>query len=182
MPNLLATLGQQYEIIAGTGIAENNSVTFDGDGNGSVGTHTLYTITGMVAVKIYAYCTEGLFSNGGTLEVGTSASTAGLVAQTTTTAIDTDEIWHDSTPDQTLELSTVSTEKIITDDIIYTVATAAITDGSLYFTCIWKPLSNGANVVAASGVSASASLSPSASLSRSVSPSASASRSLSPSA
>ena len=108
MPNLLTTLGHQYEIIAGTGIAENRLVTFDGSGNGAVGTHTLFTVTGMVAVKIYAYCTEGLFSNGGTLEVGTSASTAGLVAQTTTTAIDTDEIWHDSTPDQTLELSTVS--------------------------------------------------------------------------
>ena len=189
MPNLLATLGQQYEIIAGTGIAENKVYTFDGSSSGSIGAHKLFNVTGLVAVKIYCFCQEPVITTAsGTVEVGTSTSTAGLVAQVAAGSIIANEIWHDATPDQSLELSSVSTEKIITKDIILTVATGAVSAGKLYFTCTWKPLSDGAIVTAASAnssasasASPSSSLSPSSSASHSLSPSSSASLSLSPS-
>jgi hypothetical protein len=186
--NLLATIGQQYEIIAGTGIAETKSVTFDNDGSGSVGNLTLFHTTGMVGVKIYARGIESLRGASATIEVGTSTNTAGLIAQTTATALLADEIWHDNSPDATLELSSVSTDKIITRDIVLTIATADVTGGAIEFVAVWRPLSNGANLVAATTASsASPSLSPSASVSRSASPSlspsssASASLSISPS-
>src|SRR3990167_5345917 len=188
MPNLLATLGQQYEIIAGTGIAEPKSVTFDGGSISSVGAHTLFKVTGLVDVKIYAFCENLVLSGSGTLEVGTATSTAGLIAQTTASQIAANEIWHDNAPDKDLELSTVSTAKLISSDIILTVGTDTIDGGTINFTCVWSPRSAGAQVTATSAsasVSASpspsASLSPSASVSRSVSPSTSASPSLSPS-
>jgi hypothetical protein len=184
--NLLATLGQQYEITAGVGIAEPKTITFNGDVNGLVGNVRLFDVTGMVGVKIYARCAEDVRSSSGTIEVGTSTSTAGLIGQATASNLVANEIWHDATPDQTLELATVSTEKLITSDIILTVATDYVSGGKIDFVCIWRPLSVGANLVAAAdNSSASPSLSPSASTSKSGSlsrsPSASASRSLSPS-
>lgn len=59
------------------------------------------------------------------------------------------EIWHDATPDQTLELSSVLTQKLITDDIIQTVASDAVGSGVIDYYCIWYPLSSESGLVAA---------------------------------
>ena len=86
-------------------------------GSGHAGTVALFTVTGFVKCKIFARCTTDLTADGAaTCAVGVTGSTAGLIAQTTATAIDATEIWHDTTPDSAIELSSVSTEKILSSD------------------------------------------------------------------
>lgn len=184
MSNLLATLGQQYEIIAGTGIAENKVVTFDGSNDGNVGALRLFHVTGVVAVKIYPQCLTSLVSASGTLALGTATNTTGFITTTTATNILTHKTWI-GTPAALATDVVANFPVVITDeDIVLTVATALITQGVISFTAIWRPLSPGANLTAfVRGSSVSASASPSASISasasRSLSPSSSASASLS---
>lgn len=116
---------------------------------GSDGVLTLFNVTGTVLMKLFATCSESLAGATATIKVGTATSTAGLIAQTTATDIDVHEIWHDATPDASIELSSVATEKIVNEDVIHTIATAPITDGTLTYHCIWKPISNDGLVEAA---------------------------------
>ncbi|KKT30492.1 MAG: hypothetical protein UW18_C0015G0003 [Microgenomates group bacterium GW2011_GWF1_44_10] len=121
----------------------------NGDFNGTGNPETLFNVTGTVLIRILAKCTTGLTSSSGTLEVGTALSTAGLIAQTTASAIDTNEIWHDATPDSSVEATTVLAQKIVSQDVIQTVATADISAGVIRYTAIWYPLSADAEVTAA---------------------------------
>jgi len=81
--------------------------------------------------------------------VGTATSTAGLIAATEVSLFAANEIWHDATPDQTLELSSVLTEKLITSDVTQTVATEAIGGLVMDYFCLWYPLSADSTVTAA---------------------------------
>ena len=118
-----------------------------GDDGGTSDPLTLLTVTGVVAMKLFGVCTVNLASAGsGTLSVGTALSTAGLIALTTATDIDAGEIWHDATPDASIELSAIATEKIVTQDVKEYVGTADITAGQIYYVCMWRPLSLGATV------------------------------------
>ena len=132
-----------------------NNVTFDGgttnaigDDGGTNDPYTVFTVTGVVAMRLFGYCTTLLSSaGGGTLIVGTAITTSGLLAQTTATDIDANEIWHDASPDASVELFSVATEKIVSQNVIMTVGTADITSGIVKFICLWRPLSPGASVV-----------------------------------
>jgi hypothetical protein len=121
--------------------------TFTG---GAAGAHTLFTVTGTVLVRLAAVCTENLAGATATLEVGIAASTAAIIAQTTATDIDDGDIWHDASPDSELESVSTLAEYIISDsnNIIATVATATISDGTIEFYCFWEALSADGNVVA----------------------------------
>lgn len=123
----------------------NDPGDYDGTGNPA----TLFTVTGAVLCRVLAKCTTLLEGATATLEVGTAATTGGIIAQTTATNIDAKEIWHDTSPDNTIEASSVLTENIVTDDIIQTVGTANITAGVIEYTCIWYPLTPDSSVVAA---------------------------------
>jgi len=130
-------------------IVFDNATNANGDFNGTGNPTTLFTVTGTVLLRILAKCTESLTSSSGTLEVGTALSTAGMIAQTTASAIDINEIWHDATPDSSIEATTVLAQKIVAQNVIQTVATADISDGTIVYTALWYPLSAGASVVAA---------------------------------
>ena len=150
------TRGQIQEAIAGTGPVEAKVMTLaggttndPGDENGTGNPADLFTITGMVQVKLFAIITTDLVGATATIKIGLAGDTAALIAQTTATDMDENEIWHDGTPDKALELSTVITEKIITKDIIQTVATANITAGVIKYYCMWKPISLNGKVIAA---------------------------------
>ncbi len=132
------------------------TVTFAGGTTNAPGDHdgtgdpiTLFTVTGACLVRILARCTTSLEGATATLRVGTALSDAGLIASTTATDIDANEIWHDATPDASVELSTVLTQKIVSQDIIATVGTANITAGVIEFVCYWFPLTPDSKVVAA---------------------------------
>ena len=129
-------------------------VTFDGgttngigDESGTNNPYTMFTVTGIVELSIIAVCTTNLAGASATVEVGTAASTAGLIAQTTATDIDANEIWHDASPDASIELTSVITRKIVSDDIILHVGTADVTAGVIKFIVRWAPISSDGNVV-----------------------------------
>lgn len=127
----------------------SNATNGNGDYDGTGNPQTLFTVTGTVLLRVLARCTTNLTSTSGTLEVGTALSTAGLIAQTTASAIDANEIWHDATPDSSIEATTVLTQKIVSQNVIQTVATADVSAGVIVYTALWYPLSAGASVVAA---------------------------------
>jgi hypothetical protein len=118
-------------------------------GLGAIGASTLFTVTGVVALKVFAVVRTGLAGASATISVGTAANVAGLIVVTTATNMAADELWHDATPDATLELSTVSTEKIVTKDVIENILVANVTGGVVKFYAHWRPISDDGMVVAA---------------------------------
>jgi len=127
------------------------TVSFTGAADlGAVGTINLFTVTGDVITKTCATCSEDLVSaGGGTISVGVSGNTATILAVTTATDLDTGEGWVDSSPGTGELLADQNKLLVAGADIIATVATADITDGTLTFYCMWRPLSTNGNVVAA---------------------------------
>lgn len=119
-------------------------------GQGAVGTVAVFNVTGDVLLNVFATCSSDLTSAGAaTVEVGLAGNTAGLIAQTTATAIDTGEVWTDATP-TTIEALPTSPRIIAAGaDVIITVGTADVSGGVLSFYCLYRPLSDGASVVAA---------------------------------
>lgn len=136
---------QAVKTMTFAGGTTNDPGDYDGTGNPA----TLFTVTGTCKVKILARCTDSLVGASATLRVGTALSDAGLIASTTATDIDVNEIWHDATPDSSLEATTVLTERICSQNIIQTVGTENITAGTIEYTCIWYPLTPDSKVVAA---------------------------------
>ena len=117
-------------------------VTFVPATTGAVDTHSIATVTGVVSMQIFGVCETTVTNIGGAnIEVGTALSTAGLIAQTTATDIVANEIWHDATPDSSIELSSILTQKLVTQNIAYTVSSAAITGGKITFYILWSPVS-----------------------------------------
>lgn len=179
MTSFNLTAGQLQEIQAGLGQCETNTVTYDNVLRGKTGAQVLFSVSGLVAVRLIPRVTTDLASaGGGTLEIGTSQKTTGLIAQTVATALDQYELWNDASPDSSVELLTGFPFFIVDKDIIETVGTAAITAGVIEYNAIWFPLTPSATLTARTYV-ASASPSNSPSNSPSVSPSASASPSAS---
>ena len=133
------------KVMTFAGGTTNDPGDFDGTGNPA----TLFTVTGSVAVKLLAYVQTTLTGASATVEVGTAITTIGLIPLTTGTGLAAGEIWHDASPDASIELSTVLTEKIVSQNIIQTVRTANVTAGKIKYVLFWKPLSEDANVVAA---------------------------------
>lgn len=137
---------QAEKVITFAGATTDGIGDFDGTGN----PFDIFSVTGTVIAKVFALCTTTLEIDAtATLETGTALSTAALIALTAGDAIDVNEIWHDAAPDASIELSSILTEKIISQDVIGTVATANINTGVLKFICLWKPISKDGNVVAA---------------------------------
>ena len=136
-----------------SGLLDNRlskTITFAAATTGAVGATDLCTVTGVVALSIFAVCETTLtISAGATIEVGTAASTAGLIAQTAGDAIDENEIWHDASPDTSLELTSVISKKIVSDDVIQTIASDTITGGKITYYISWSPISPNGNVVIA---------------------------------
>jgi len=141
------------------GITVTKSMTFagatandPGDYTGGTGNPaTLFTVTGDVILRVIAICKTSLTGSSATLEVGVSGDTAAIIAQTTATTIDANEVWHDATSDATKELDSVSAAWIISNgqDVIQTAATANIDTGVIAYYCQFRPLSEDGNVVAA---------------------------------
>lgn len=161
MTTIISTLrrdGNAVPLQDVSGITVIKSMTFagattndPGDYNGTGNPATLFTVDGDVIFRIIAICKTNLAGSGATLEIGVSGDTAKFIAQSTATDIDANEIWHDNSPDASIELDTVSTAWIVSNsqDVIQTVGTANITSGKIDYYCQWRPLSNDANVVAA---------------------------------
>lgn len=124
-------------------------ITFAAASTGAVATHKIVDVTGTVAMQIFAVCGTNLAGATATIEVGTALSTAGLIAQTVGTNITAGEIWHDATPDASIELTSVVGQKIVTQNVAYKVASAALSAGKLKFIVLWTPLTEDGSVTLA---------------------------------
>jgi len=137
-----------YTPITNLGLIESKSITYAALTTGAVGATTLFTVTGTVAVRVFAVVSGVDLTGAGTLEVGISGNTAALVAQVAATALDVGEIWTDNAPSTVEALAGFSLLAAGTD-IIQTIATDTVTAGTLTFYCTWVPVSSDGNVVAA---------------------------------
>lgn len=126
------------------------TVAFTGAaGNGAVGTVAVFTVTGVVYMNAPALCTEDLVSaGGGTIELGTATLTAGITSQQTATTIDNHGVWTESTITAAGFVDAHGFH-LVNENVILTVGTANVTDGTLVFYCNWVPLSSDGNVVPA---------------------------------
>ena len=127
------------------GATTNAIGDYDGTGNPA----TIFTVTGVVEVALIAVCTTSVEGASSTIEVGTAKLTTGLIALTTATNLIINEIWHDNSPDSSVELSSVAARSICMQDIILTVRIANATAGVIKFILLWQPISSDGNVVIA---------------------------------
>jgi hypothetical protein len=136
--------------ITWAGLIAKKTIAYTGAASaGAIGATTLFTVTGNVLARVIGVCSEDLAGASAIIEVGVAGNTGGLIAQTTATDIDNGEAWVDATPGLQEQLS--ATPRIIAAgaDIIETIATANITDGTITYYCLWTPLDVGASVVPA---------------------------------
>jgi len=144
---------QAEKTITFAGGTLNDPGDFDGTGN----PFNIFTVTGVVKIRFLALCTVSLAGATATLKVGTAKLDTGLIALTTATNIAINEIWHDATPDSSVELmyeSAIATNTllfptVVAQNIIGTVGTANITSGAIKFICLWTPVSVDGNVMPA---------------------------------
>ena len=124
-----------------------------GDYNGTGDPFDIFTVTGSCLIKVIGICETNLAGDSATIRIGAdiAGQYAEIIAQTTATSIDAGNLWHDASPDKSIEASSVMSEKIIVNsvDIVGEVDTANITSGVIKFVCLWKPISRDGNLVAA---------------------------------
>lgn len=133
--------------IQGLGLTDGKSITYSALTTGAVGTTTLFTTTGTVAVRIFAVAGSIDLTGSGSLEVGIAGNTAALIAQTAATAIDAGEIWYGTNPPT---VGVLPGQFILAGtDIIQTIASATVTAGTLSYYVLWFPISSDGNLVAA---------------------------------
>jgi len=140
--NMLSNVTEIEVTFAG---ATGNAIGNDG---GTLDPYTLFSVTGTVVMDVIGVCDTLVASaGGGTIEVGTAINTAGIIALTTASAIGVaGEIWHDASPDSSIEGIAIITPKVVTQDVILTTKTADVTAGVIKFYCMWSPLSQDGNV------------------------------------
>ncbi len=131
-------------------------ITFATGTTGSVATHKVFTVTGLVKVNLYNRVITGPSGAGGDIEYGVAATAALFIASTAGELLDTGELWYDATPTTQLDaiataLPTLMTHVLNGQDIGYAIGTDETTDGRVQFVCQWEALSPDASVVAEDG-------------------------------
>lgn len=147
----LPTDGQGHPIYdPDFGIPVQKEITYTATGNGAVGAIDIFSVTGTVALKMIGKCTTTLtIQAGSTIKIGTALTTAGLITQTNSDAIDVNELWHDASPDASVELTSVMNKNIVSQNVIQTVGSDTIDTGVILFMGFWYPMSNDGLVVPA---------------------------------
>lgn len=113
----------------------NDPGDYDGTGNPA----TLFTVTGVVEMRIIGKCTTELAGASATLEVGTATDTDALIATTTGTDIDANELWNDASPTDSVEA--LQTALTVSQNVIQTAGVANITAGVIVYFVQWRAIS-----------------------------------------
>lgn len=130
--------------IQNLGFTNTNPITYVTANTGAVGTTTLFTITGVVAVRVFAVTGAIDLTGSGTIEVGIAGNTAAIIAQTAATAIDAGEIWYGTNPPT---VGVMPSQLILSGtNIIQTIATNTVDSGSLTYYCLWSSVTSNGNV------------------------------------
>ncbi len=133
--------------ITGLGLVASKDIIYSTLTTGATGATTLFTVTGLVAMRVWAVCSTDLTGANATLEVGIANNTASIITTTTGTTIDAGEIWTATNPPSVVALPDLLL--INGTDVIQTIAVAAVSGGELTYYCAWFPLTPSATVVAA---------------------------------
>ena len=147
LQKLMNDLWPQYSSLETTVTFDGGTLNGIGDIDGTSNPHTLLTVTGIVELAIIAVSTTLPVGASATIELGTTINTADIIAQVTASTMAANEIWHDGTSDASVEVSTVITRKIVTQNVELLAATADITAGVIQFIVFWNPISCDGNVV-----------------------------------
>lgn len=134
--------------------------TFDTTGTWStVASHEIAVVTGMVRMLIIPECTATMSSasDTGTIALGDETTTNSIIAASTIGSglMATGELWVDATLTRTIltqtQLNAITFVVANGKDIGYTVATNALTGGSMKFHIWWVPLDSTGAVTAGAG-------------------------------
>ena len=139
---------ENFVPIQGLGFTGTKAITLATATTGATGATTLFTVTGVVAVRLFGVVSGLDVTGTGTIEAGIVGNTAALLAQTTGTDLDVGEIWIDTGP-ATVELLPALSILAAGTDIIQTIAGSTLNAGTLTYYCLWFPISSDGNVVAA---------------------------------
>lgn len=107
---------------------------------------TIFAITGRVLIAyLTAFCTESLVG-AGTMVLGTSSQTAGLIASTVPNNLDVNEWWNDAGPAEGMEqIIATAIDAVCSEDIELLPGGANVTDGTIVFDVWYLPITdNGA--------------------------------------
>ena len=129
-----------------------------GDDGGTLDGAAIYTVTGVVLLKMFAACTTLLDSDGAaTLAIGIAGATTIFLPTETATQIDAGQLWINNAAnaayavwgEEAAAADNFPEYLLNGQDIILTVAGGAnVTAGVLDFYALWKPLSDDGAVVA----------------------------------
>jgi hypothetical protein len=163
VPNADGSILERLEYVQrnmnGTGIVYNAPnyiqvpITFAALTTGSVATHEILTVTGMVRLRILAECTVNV-AGAGSIQLGVEGTTNAFIASTLGTDIDAGECWMDATPTETYgNFSSLILDKVVVGglDVGYEVTGDTLTGGTVIFHCWYEPLNSTGAVVAADG-------------------------------
>jgi hypothetical protein len=114
--------------------------TFDaGSGSGAVGTFAAFTVVGTVWVQcMNPHCLTDLTGANATIALGISGDTSALIPATTATTIDAGMQWNSAVPGK---IDEPLTNFVLSDSLIFTIATANITAGVIEVDIIFESLS-----------------------------------------
>lgn len=129
---------ENFVPITQLGLKATKTITYAAGTTGAVGTTTLFTVTGIVAMYVFGLCEVDL-TGSGTLELGVAGSTAVLANQVAATNVDIHEVWHNST--LAVGGTVGNAVHVIDQDVIQTIATNTVTAGRITFYCFWSPVS-----------------------------------------
>ncbi|MBT6757772.1 MAG: hypothetical protein HOA84_05540 [Candidatus Jacksonbacteria bacterium] len=129
------------------GLVASKPITYAAGSTGATGVTTLFTVTGIVAVNLFGFCTSDLTSAGAaTIEGGVASSTASLADQVTATTIDDHMVYHDAV--LLIGGQVAGHMHIVDEDLIQTIGTTTISGGTLTWYVTWVPISTNGNVAA----------------------------------
>jgi hypothetical protein len=121
--------------------------TFNATG---VGQKNILTVTGDVLLRVFGICKTAVVTVGvGTCSLGVASSVAAILPVTVGDNLIANEIWHDPTPDSTIENLSVARAVIISNgnDVTLDLLLATFASGVIRFYYSWLPLSSDGNVV-----------------------------------
>jgi hypothetical protein len=122
-----------------------------GDDGGALDGGAIFTVTGVIQVKIMGEVTTNLAGGGALIEVGISGDTAIFMPQETETNLDAGHIWiNEGTPaayyiigEEQAAVDNLPEYLLNGQDIILTVSNAQnVTSGVIDFFALWKPISD----------------------------------------
>jgi len=127
-----------------------------GDDGGTLDGGAIFTVTGLVIVKLIAACTTSLGGASATLQVGITGDTAIFMPTETATDIDAGQIWVNDAGnaayivagEEAAAADNIPEYLLNGNDIILTIVAAGnnVTSGVLDFYALWKPISDDGSV------------------------------------